>query len=186
MSNIKNGVNLTDIENLVNGIKENPGLANVQFQAKSTWGGSTKANVEIGPCIAGGQDISPPTRKFKMVVDEPGVLGGEDSAPNPVEYLAAALCGCLTAGIATNAGLFDVQLDKIEVEVAVNFDIHGVLGLNKQTPSGPLSLHYKVKLGGPGAAEAMERCKTTIDRKSPIKNAIHLPLQVTTDFELLP
>ena len=186
MDTIKNGVNLTSIENLVGAIKETPTLANVQFQAKSTWGGSTKAVVSIGPCIAGGQDISPPERKFTMTVDEPGVLGGDDSAPNPVEYLAAALCGCLTAGIATNAALFDVKLDRIEVEVAVNFDINGVLGLVKETPSGPLSLHYKVKLAGPGAAEAMERCKTTIDRKSPIKNAINLPLHVTTEFELAP
>jgi uncharacterized OsmC-like protein len=185
MDNIKNGVNLTNIDNLIRAIQETPGIANVQFMAKSTWGGSTKAIVEIAPCLANGLDISPPTRNFKMVVDEPGVLGGDDTAPNPVEYLAAALCGCLTAGIATNAGLFNVQLDKIEVEVAVDFDINGVLGLNDQTPSGPLSLHYTVKLGGPGAAEAMERCKTTIDHKSPIKNAINLPLTVTTDFEII-
>ena len=32
-------------------------------------------------------------RHFSLVVDEPEELGGQDSAPNPVEYLLAAYAG---------------------------------------------------------------------------------------------
>lgn len=181
---IVNGVDLKKIEGLVNAIKENPDLAKVTFHARSTWLGSTKAKVNIGPLTAGGMNISPENRNFTLIVDEPGVLGGLDEYPNPVEHLAAALCGCLTAGIATNAALFGTELTKIDVNVDVNFDIHGVLGLNREVASGPLNLHYKVKLAGPGAKEAMEKSKLTLDKKSPIKNTIELPLHVTTEVEI--
>lgn len=181
---IKNGVNLTNIEGLIGGINDNPSLAEVQFQARSVWAGGTQAEVSIGPMIAGGTDISSEQRRFTMTVDEPGVLGGADDHPNPVEYLATALCGCITAGIATNAALFDVELTKIEVDVDVNFNIHGVLGLDRNHPNGPLDLHYAVRLAGPGAKEMMAKSKETIDRKSPIKNTIELPLRVTTSLEI--
>ena len=182
---MRNGVNLTNIEALVGAIEDNPALAEVQFKASSTWLGGTQAQVEINSLMAGGQDIARDGRHFTLVVDEPPELGGTDVAPNPVEHLAAALCGCLTAGIATNAALFETEIDRIEVDVEVNFNIKGVLGLDRSFPNGPLNLHYKVRVGGPGAPEAMERSKETLDRKSPVKNTIELPLQVTTEFELI-
>jgi uncharacterized OsmC-like protein len=184
MKQENNGVQLENIAGLIDGIKANPSLSEVTFNAKSKWLGGTQAEVEIAPLLAGGEDISRSGRKFTMVVDEPAELGGLDEAPNPVEYLATALCGCITAGIATNAALFDCELHKIEVSVDVNFNIHGILGLDRSYPNGPLNLHYKVKLAGPGAAEAMEKSKLTIDKKSPIRNAIELPLQVTTEVEI--
>ena len=42
------------------------------------------------------------------------VLGGVDAPPNPVEVLLAALAGCVTAGIATNADMFGVPIDAHE------------------------------------------------------------------------
>ena len=185
METIRNGVNLTNIEQLVTAIKGNPKLAEVTFQARSVWKGGTQAECHIGPLVAGGQDITGGNRHFSFVVDEPGVLGGTDQHPNPVEYLAGALCGCLTAGIATNAALFGTELDSIEVGVDVNFNVHGVLGLDRSFPSGPIDLHYKVKLSGKGPREAMLRSKETLDKKSPIKNTIELPLRVTTDVEIV-
>ena len=134
-----------------------------------------------------GQNIREGGNKFTLRVDEPAVLGGADEYPNPVEYLASALCGCLTAGIATNAALFGADLERIEVEVDVNFDIHGVLGLDRSKPSGPLDLHYKVRLKGKDGVtpEQLRKSKETLDKKSPIKNTIELPLRVTSEFEIL-
>ena len=179
-----NGVDMAQLGALVDGVKGDPGLAKVAFHAHSEWGGGTQARVAINRLEAGGCDIAPENRHFDLVVDEPHCLGGTDHYPNPVEYLAAALCGCLTAGIATNAAMFGTELTRIDVDVQVNFDLHGILGLDREVPPGPLDLHYKVRLSGPGAKEAMERTKMTIDRKSPIRNAIELPLRVTTEVEI--
>ncbi len=187
MATIKNGVNLDNIQQLVGAIQQDPTVANVQFRARSKWIGGTKAEVTVSELHSNGQNIRETGKAFKLIVDEPGVLGGSDEYPNPVEYLASALCGCLTAGIATNAALFGTELDKIEVEVDVNFDIHGVLGMDRSKPNGPLNLHYKVKVKGKDGVtnEQLRKSKETLDKKSPIKNTIELPLQVTTEFEIM-
>lgn len=184
MPTVKNGVILDNIENLVNAVKGNPDVGKVQFKARSSWRGGTQAAVTISEMFSNGSNIMGPERKFNLIVDEPAVLGGKDEYPNPVEYLASALCGCLTAGIATNAALFGADLEKIDVEVLVNFDIQGVLGIDRSQPSGPLNLHYKVTLKGKNGttAEQLKKSKETLDKKSPIKNTIELPLHVTTEF----
>jgi uncharacterized OsmC-like protein len=133
---------------------------------------------------AGGQNIARPGRQFTLLVDEPAELGGADEAPNPVEYIAAGLCGCITAGIATNAALFGTELEAIEVTVEANYDLHGVLGLDKSVPNGALELHYNVKLKGAGDVEKLMKSKETIDRKSPVRNTLELPLKVTTSVEI--
>jgi len=179
---IRNGVNLTEIENLLEAIEENPELANVVFKAKSEWVDGTQAKVSISDLIAGGNNMAGPDRDFSLTVDEPTFLGGKDEHPNPVEYLAAALCGCITAGISTNAALFETELEKIDVEVDVNFDVKGVLGLDENSANGALSLDYKVTLKGSDKEGAI-KSKETIDRKSPVKNTIELPLKISTEIE---
>jgi uncharacterized OsmC-like protein len=187
MATIKNGINLDNIQALVGAIEQDPKVANVQFRAKSEWIGGTKASVTVSELNSNGGNIRETGKKFNLIVDEPAVLGGTDEHPNPVEYLASALCGCLTAGIATNAALFGTDLEKIEVEVDVNFDIHGVLGMDRSKPNGPLDLNYKVRIKGKEGVtrEQLEKSKLTLDKKSPIKNTIELPLRVTTEFEII-
>jgi len=186
MDNVRNGVMLDPINDLVGAIQGDPDVAKVQFKARSEWKGGTQAEVTISELLSNGQNIREAGKAFTMTVDEPGVLGGKDEHPNPVEYLASALCGCLTAGIATNAALFETELEKINVEVDVNFDVRGVLGIDRNQPSGPLNLHYKVTLKGKNGAsvEALTKSKETLDKKSPIKNTIQLPLHVTTEFQI--
>lgn len=180
---IRNGVNVTQLKNLVDTIQQNPDMAKVTFKAKSKWNGGTQAKVNISDLIAGGNDISGEGRNFELNVDEPEVLGGKDEHPNPVEYLAAGLCGCLTAGIASNSALFETDLDEIDVEVDVDFDIHGLLGLDDDTPSGAIELNYNVKLKGPEAEEKLRKSKETIDNKSPVKKTLEMPLKITTNVE---
>lgn len=184
MANIRNGVDLDNIQSLLDAIKADKTVANVQFKAKSTWLGGTKSEVTVSELHSNGQNIRDKGKEFKLKVDEPFVLGGTDEHPNPVEYVASALCGCLTAGIATNAALFGTDLENIKVEVDVNFDIQGVLGLDRTQPNGPLDLHYKVTLKGKNGAtvEQLLKSKQTLDKKSPIRNTIELPLRITTDF----
>jgi uncharacterized OsmC-like protein len=173
-----NGVQLSNIEALVEAVKANSRLANVRFAATSRWLGGTKTEVTITTIEAGGETITRPDRRFTLIVDEPPQLGGTDEHPNPVEYLAAGLCGCLTAGIATNAALFQTPLDTIEIDVEMDYDLRNVLALDRTGPKNVTELRYTVRLAGPGAKEKMVRAKQTIDGKSPVRNTLELPLRV--------
>ena len=178
-----NGVNLDNINGLVGAIKADAALGDVKFFARSEWQGGTKSEVTVDKVHANGSNLSGPERSFTIMVDEPAYLGGGDSAANPMELLAAGLCGCLTAGIATNAALFGTELERLAVEVTLDIDVHGVLGLNKTAQNGAIGLHYKVIMKGKDGADvaAMTRTKETIDRKSPVRNTLELPLKVTTE-----
>lgn len=177
-----NGVNVKALAQYVEAVKDNRELARVRFKATSRWQGGCRTEVALSEIHAAGKNIAPATRTHILHVDEPEPLGGHDSAPNPVEYIAAGLCGCLTAGVATNAALFETELDSIEVEVDVDFDVIGLLGLDRSTSTGAQRIHYTVRLKGPGAREALERAKATIDRKSPIANTLAGAIEVTTDL----
>jgi uncharacterized OsmC-like protein len=180
MPTIKNGVNLTDVGSYVDAVKKDPAQGQVKFVARSSWAGGTKTNVEVSQFYANGQAVAPQGRSFAFSVDEPGVLGGSDQAPNPGEMIAAALCGCLTAGIATNAALFDTTLDGIEVAVEVDWDMLGILGLDRSVSSRASGIHYTVTLSGEDG-DKLRRAKETLDRKSAVLKTLQEAVPVTTD-----
>ncbi len=72
-----------------------------------------------------------PARRFTIMVDEPPELGGNDNAPFPIEVVLAALAGCVTNATATNAALFDVPVDAIELDLEAHMDARGFMGHDK-------------------------------------------------------
>lgn len=177
-----NGVDLEPIGQFVDAVKANPDTAHITFKASSRWSGGTQSQVTIAEFLSNGGVASPSGRRFTLTVDEPGVLGGRDSAPNPVEYLAAGLCGCITAGIATNAEMFGVPLETLEVSVDMNYDVIGLLAVDRSVPTGSTGITYTVKLKGkPGTTpDQLEKCKSVIDGKSPVRNTLGNAIPVTT------
>lgn len=181
MANIVNGVNLDDINATATAIKADPKVAQVKFKAKSTWAGGCRANIEVAQIEIAGGDAMPPTRHFVVRTDEPSPLGGTDEAPNPAELLAASLCGCLTAGIATNAALFDTNIENLEVTVEANWDLHGLFGFDKSVPAGSTGIHYTVRIKGDDP-EKLRRCKETLDRKSAVRKTLELAVPITSEL----
>lgn len=179
-----NGVALEPIGQLVDAVKADPEVAKITFRASSQWQRGTKTTVSIAEFLSNGAAASPSGRQFQLTVDEPGVLGGADSAPNPVEYLAAGLCGCITAGIATNAELFGIALDKLEVDVDVNYDIIGLLAVDRSVPTGSTGIKYTVRLKGKDGVtrEQLAKCKAVIDGKSPVRNTLAGAIPMTTEI----
>jgi uncharacterized OsmC-like protein len=128
---------------------------------------------------AGGVNAAPPDRSFKLVVDEPAALGGQDTAPNPVEYLAAGLCGCITAGIVTNAAMFGANVEGLEVTVEADINVLGLFGLDRSVPSHCNRITYSVKLNGDDQA-ALLKSKQVIDGKSPVRNTLANSIEIVT------
>ncbi len=181
-----NDVNVTKFKELDGMMKANPALTKTTFKLKSSWRRGTKTLVEIGTVEAAGQDLFPVTRKFWLTTDDPDVLGGVDSAPTPAETLVAALAGCVTSGIASNAAMFDVPLDGIDVAMEADLDLRGLLGHDKSVRSGFSDIRYTVTIKSPAAEEKVRRCKETIDRKSPVRDTIANPVRITSDFVYKP
>jgi uncharacterized OsmC-like protein len=186
MADRQNDVNLDGIQAVDQHVRENPALARLQFKASSTWQRGTKSQVSISGWTAGGHTMSPAPRRFTVMVDEPPQLGGIDGAPNPVEVLLSALAGCVTAGIATNAEMFGVPIDAIDIDLEADVDARGVLGHDKSVRNGVTDIRYTVTIQSPAPEEQVRRCKETIDRKSPVRDTLANPVNITSTLVYKP
>ncbi len=181
-----NDVNVPKIMEVDKLIREDPPLGRCTFSAKSTWQRGTKSQVSISQFTAGGNIMTAPTRRFVVMVDEPDILGGVDQAPNPVEVLLSALAGCVTAGIATNAQLFGVPIDAIEIDVEADVDARGMLGHDTSVRNGVTDIRYTVTIQSPAPEDKVRKCKETIDRKSPVRDTLANPVNITSHFVYKP
>lgn len=177
-----NDVNLDGVKHLDTMVRENPAMGKMTVKVHSTWERGTKAVVTVGPVHALGGNIMPRTRRFVITCDDPPPLGGVDSAPFPPELLLAALAGCVTSGIATNAALFDVPLDAMGIDMEADVDVRGVLGHDKAVRNGITDIRYTVTIQTSAPEEKVRRCKETIDRKSPIRDTLANPVNITSDL----
>jgi uncharacterized OsmC-like protein len=179
MTTVSNGVNLEALGGFVEAVKNGAVSPDIRFTAKSRWTGGTRTEVTIDQFSAGGVNAAPTDRSFKLVVDEPAALGGQDTAPNPVEYLAAGLCGCITAGIVTNAAMFGTNVEGLEVTVDADINVLGLFGLDRSVPSHCSRITYTVKLRGSDEA-ALRKSKEVIDGKSPVRNTLANAIEIVT------
>jgi uncharacterized OsmC-like protein len=181
-----NDVNLESLKTTDQHIRENPALSQCVIKARSTWQRGTKTQVTVDAWYAGGHNMAAPPRRFTIMVDEPQALGGVDGAPFPPEVLLAALAGCVTNGTATNAALFDVPIDGIEIEMEGRLDARGFLGHDKSVRTGITDIDYTITIQSPAAEDKVRRCKETIDRKSPIRDTLANPVNITSRFAYKP
>jgi uncharacterized OsmC-like protein len=105
-------------------------------------------------------------RNFELVVDEPEALGGEDSAPNPVEYLLAGYAGCLNVVLNLVAKELGIEIKKLEINVSGDINPERFMGLSTEERAGFKSITVEAVLETSGDAateqlliqKAKERC----------------------------
>jgi len=130
--------------------------------------------------------MTPPARRFTIMVDEPPDLGGGDAAPFPIEVLLAALAGCVTNATATNAAMFDVPIDGIELDLEAHMNAKGMLGHDKSVRNGITDINYTVTIQSSAPEDKVRKCKETIDRKSAVRDTLANPVNITSKFVYKP
>jgi uncharacterized OsmC-like protein len=70
----------------------------------------------------GGFQVSVQAGRFEMRVDEPESSGGSDSAPQPTDYLLAAVAACFVMSLVWSARKFGVDLRSMAVNVTGTYD----------------------------------------------------------------
>ncbi len=100
----------------------------------------------------GGERIA---RRHTTKTDEPLEFFGHDSAPNPQEYLFAALNACMLFGYATKAAVLGIELQEVRIETRGSIDIRGAMGLAPVKP-GFDSIACTVHLKARGGREQLE------------------------------
>lgn len=124
--------------------------------------------------------IAVQARQFKLVVDEPPALGGEDRGANPVEYILAGFAGCLNVMAHLIAAEMGVKLRRLEVEASGQLDTDRLLGKSKSVRAGFQEIRVALKVDSDAAPATLERWLAAVKDRCPVSDNLtnSTPVQI--------
>lgn len=142
-------------------------MANLKFQATAIGEAATRTVVSA--------------RQFQIIIDEPNSLGGTDNGPNPVEYVLAAVSGCLNVVAHVVASEMGFTLNKLMIEAEGDLDPARFTGKSYNERAGYKEIRLKLKPNADADAITLEKWLTAVIDRCPVsdnlKNAT--PMSIT-------
>ena len=179
---IVNGVNVSKLFETVGVIKEKPEIAKFNFKAKGKWinGGHNRTTINefYGAC-----QTFKRSQPFVFEKDEPPVLLGEDHGANPVEYVFAALDGCLTTSLIYHAAAQGIKIDEVETSFSGDLNLHGFLGLNENIRNGYEKIKVTFKIKADASKEKLQELVQLAQKRSPVFDIVSNPTPVEVSLE---
>lgn len=179
-SNRVNGLDVDALFAVIDDVKRDPAKGIVKFHVTSDWMGQTRSQATVTSYAMGGREIK---RPFRITIDEPFELLGQNTAPNPQEVLLAALNACMMVGYAASAAVNGITLEKLEIETQGELDLRGFLGIDETVKPGYDTISYTVHIKGDGTAEQFQQIHETVKRTSP--NYFNISKPITLDAKLV-
>jgi uncharacterized OsmC-like protein len=177
-----NGVNVSKLFETVGVIKEKPEIAKFNFKAKGKWinGGHNRTTINefYGAC-----QTFKRSQPFVFEKDEPPVLLGEDHGANPVEYVLAALDGCLTTSLIYHAAAQGIKIDEVETSFSGDLNLHGFLGLNENIRNGYEKIKVTFKIKADASKEKLQELVQLAQKRSPVFDIVSNPTPVEVSLE---
>ena len=177
-----NGVNVTQMLDTIELIKQKPEIAQFKFRATNQWVAGTHNRATVKDFYgAGAEDDSREPIVFE--IDEPPVLCGQNAGANPVEYLLVALSGCLTTSMVAHAAVRGTALRKIESRYEGDLDVRGFLGMSEEVPVGYRSIRVFFRIDADLSDKEKEELIAMAQKYSPVFNSIAKPVPVSVHLD---
>ncbi len=169
-----NGVNVSQLMNVIGEIEADPNYAKFQFRATNNWINGSLSRSRIKGFYAGNAEDSTRQEPFILDADEPIIAAGHDSAPNSMEYVLHALATCLTGTLIYHAAVREIEIESVESSYAGDMDVRGLFGLSDDVRKGfsKVSVDMRVK------SEASVESLTELAMFSPVYDIISKSLPV--------
>ena len=163
-----NEVSLAAVGSLVEAIRNDPVTADTVWKATVDWNGGFRSEARI-------RDFGP------IPSDEPKGLGGEDTAPNPVEQILAALGNCLAVGYAANASAAGIELKGLRIDLEGDLDLHTFLGLADDN-AGYKTIEVYVSIDSDASTSQLEELHRKVVSTSPVGHTLQRPVPVNVSL----
>lgn len=148
----------------IQGLKENPESAKTVFETQAVLGENVKVHAGA--------------RTFTFSVDEPPALGGDDSAPNPVEYVLASLGACQAIVYRALASLKGINLESVTINTKGHLNLNGFLGLDSAVRPGLSKVEFETTIVSNESVETIERLASQVESLCPVLDIISNPVEV--------
>ena len=122
-------------------------------------------------------------RQFRIQVDEPEDLGGGDQAPNPVEYLLAALASCQEITYRLYADALGIPLKEVSVALEGDLDLRGFFAIDDRVRPGFQKIRARVTLDSPADPASLSKLKAVVDKHCPVLDILANQTPINLGFE---
>jgi uncharacterized OsmC-like protein len=173
---IVNGVNVSQLFETIDNIKENKKIAKFNFRAKNKWISGTENHTTVEDFYGACQTHKRKTPHI-FIKDEPELLLGKDKGANPVEYLLAGLAGCVTTSLVAYASAKGVKIDSIESTLEGDIDLQGLFQLGDVNP-GYQGISISFKIESDASEETLQELIELAKNVSPVANTISRPTPI--------
>ena len=170
-----NGLMVQGIQDMVEMVKAQPGVASARFYATTDWnsGFHNEATVKAFS-LGGSRNDTSRDQPFTIVGDHPKELLGANEGPTSVELLLAALGHCIASGWATYGAVLGLTIETLRVDVEGDIDLQGMLALPEPgaVPPGYQAIRatYYVKSGA--SREQLEQLAKMSEDLSPTRHSL--------------
>jgi uncharacterized OsmC-like protein len=121
--------------------------------------------------------------KYSVEVDEPPALGGENTAPNPVEYYLASLLSCHVVTYRFWAERLGIRVDDIKARAEGDLDVRGFFGFDDAVRPGFGEVRVVVTITGPESRERYLERHAAAEAHCPVLDLTRNPTPVVSVLE---
>jgi uncharacterized OsmC-like protein len=111
-------------------------------------------------------------RSFKIFMDEPPELGGQDGAPSPLEYILAAHGGCLSYMTFYIGKELGIEVKGTEVSVKAALDPAKFAGKNRSIRAGYQAVEVAIKVQADAPPEQLQKLQEEVEARCPVSDNI--------------
>ena len=176
---VTNGVDVTQLEQAIEAISDDPEAGRFTFRAETEWTDALQCETRIDDFDHAGERIY--TREFTIRGDEPEQILGERTAPNAVELLLAAIGSCLSVGYVANAAAMGIELDSLRFELEGDVDLRGFLGISETVRPGYSTVTCTAHVETDASTEELATLRERVEATSPLLDNVMNAVQVKTD-----
>ncbi len=182
MSKVINGVNVAGLMQTIDAVKADATVAKFRFRVHNEWleGGHNRSTLNE---IYGAGQLHHRSKSFVIHADEPIVLLGGDTAPNPAEYLLTALAACVTSSLVYHAAARGIKIEEVNSEVEGDVDVRGFLGLDPSVRNGFQNIRMTIAIHADVTDEQLEELASLGTGFSPVFDSVTNGVPVTVRTE---
>jgi uncharacterized OsmC-like protein len=177
-NHIINGVDTEGVVSLATKISQDEDYGKFTFRANNQWMNGAQSRSTIQGFFAGGKENTDRKQPLFVDADQPVFLGGENTAPNPVEHLLHALDSCLTVTLVYHAAVQGIHLESVETSAEGDMNARGFFGISENVDKGYRQIRVNMQVKSDADVETL----TTLAMYSPVYEVISRSVPI--DFTL--
>lgn len=148
---------------------------------------ATIKHVTVDSKQLNGFTIESTARNHKVIIDQPETGGGNNSGPNPLEYLFFSLAGCIITIGHIIAKQRRLPVRNIQVRVEGDLDMDVLMGKSTAQRAGFTNIRVVTTIDADMTQEEKEQFLQDIDARCPISDNIHqmTPIELVVEETLI-